>query len=230
MITYILIFNHDLRTIEIFVKLLYSFSIIVFNMMKFLVILFMIKLFTQINIFIASPHLRELFFDYQSVLCQHKFFRKTIFWTIFSPFLKIVTCPLNLLDPLLDIYNKYAKIKTTSFSNPFFAKSQNPSEPFFIYFIGDCFSFIVYEQTSTHWFSIVHLKCILWVCRMSINSNSSTTIKTFVSFLTFEFFTLHIIFVFFLCGSRVSCITNLCFFLKLVVLSRFTFILLHYPC
>ena len=43
---------HDLRKgIEILGKLAFSFSIIVFNMMKFLVILFIMKLIAQINVF-----------------------------------------------------------------------------------------------------------------------------------------------------------------------------------
>ena len=44
--------EHDLRKeIEILAKLVFSFSIIVFNMMKLLVILFIMKLIAQINIF-----------------------------------------------------------------------------------------------------------------------------------------------------------------------------------
>ena len=45
-------FEHDLKKgIELLAKLVFSFSIIVFNMMKLLVILFIMKLITQINIF-----------------------------------------------------------------------------------------------------------------------------------------------------------------------------------
>ena len=44
--------EHDFRKgIEILAKLVFSFSIIVFNMMKFLVILFIMKLIAQVNIF-----------------------------------------------------------------------------------------------------------------------------------------------------------------------------------
>ena len=52
MVNYILIFDHDSRRkIEILVKALFWFSIIVFNKMKILVLLFMIKLFTETNVF-----------------------------------------------------------------------------------------------------------------------------------------------------------------------------------
>ena len=45
-------FEHDLKKgIELLAKLVFSFSIIVFNMMKLLVILFIMKLIAQINIF-----------------------------------------------------------------------------------------------------------------------------------------------------------------------------------
>ena len=44
--------EHDLRKgTEIFAKLVFSFSIIVFNMMKLLVIVFIMKLIAQIDIF-----------------------------------------------------------------------------------------------------------------------------------------------------------------------------------
>ena len=44
--------EHDFRKgIEILAKLVFSFSIIVFNMMKFLVILFIMKLIAQVNTF-----------------------------------------------------------------------------------------------------------------------------------------------------------------------------------
>ena len=44
--------EHDLRKgIEILAKLVFSFSIIVFNMMKLLVILFIMRLIAKINIF-----------------------------------------------------------------------------------------------------------------------------------------------------------------------------------
>ena len=45
-------FEHDLKKgIELLAKLVFSFSIMVFNMMKLLVILFIMKLIAQINIF-----------------------------------------------------------------------------------------------------------------------------------------------------------------------------------
>ena len=57
-----MICNHDLKKIEILLKLLCFFSIIVFYMMNHPVIHFVIKCFAQINeLKKATPPLRELY-------------------------------------------------------------------------------------------------------------------------------------------------------------------------
>lgn len=57
-----MICNHDLKKIEILLKLLCFFSIIVFYMMNLPVIHFVIKCFAQINeLKKATPPLRELY-------------------------------------------------------------------------------------------------------------------------------------------------------------------------
>ena len=65
------------------------------NMTKLLVILFMIKNY-------SDPLSKRAVFwllDH-SVLCQHNFWRES-FWKFLCPFMKIVTYPLSFLDPLL---------------------------------------------------------------------------------------------------------------------------------
>ena len=81
----------------ILVKILFTISIIVFNMMKLLVILFIIKLFAQINVFkkVKPFFIEESFFltirSLSFMSAKHQ--QKNV--------LKIATCPFNFLDLLL---------------------------------------------------------------------------------------------------------------------------------
>ena len=51
MAAYTMISNHGYRNIELLLKLLFSFSILIFNTVKLLVMFFIIKQFAQINVF-----------------------------------------------------------------------------------------------------------------------------------------------------------------------------------
>ena len=84
----------------ILVKLLFTISIIVFNMMKLLVILFIIKLFAQIKKVQVLKKV-QLFFIKQSFFLTIRSLSFMSAKLQQNNFLKIVTCPLNVLDLLL---------------------------------------------------------------------------------------------------------------------------------